>query len=199
MRQRFAAVIVLLLLAATNIQGQARNFMWKVEGQGGSAYLLGSLHVLTEESYPLNPAINKAFAESKVLVEEIDIAEASDPAQMMSALTKAMLTGGQTLDKVIAPDIYAEVRKRAEKVRLPMVALDRMKPWLVAITLMAPVLQAAGFKPELGVDRHFYDRAVASNMQRSPTSIATSPTSRKWPGPGPSATSTRSRRWRSCR
>jgi uncharacterized protein YbaP (TraB family) len=41
-----------------------------------------------------------------------------------------------------------------------------MKPWLVAITLTAPVLQAAGFKPELGVDRHFYDRAVASGMKR---------------------------------
>ena len=47
-----------------------------------------------------------------------------------------------------------------------MMAVNRMKPWLVAITLMAPTLQAAGFKPELGVDRHFYDRAVASGMKR---------------------------------
>ncbi len=47
-----------------------------------------------------------------------------------------------------------------------MMALQRMKPWLVAITLMAPTLQAAGFKPELGVDRHFFDRAKASGMKR---------------------------------
>jgi hypothetical protein len=45
-------------------------------------------------------------------------------------------------------------------------ALQRMKPWLVAITLMAPTLQAAGFKPELGVDRHFFDRAKVSGMKR---------------------------------
>jgi uncharacterized protein YbaP (TraB family) len=166
MRQRFAAVFVVLVFLTTGLQGQTKNFMWKVEGQGGSAYLLGSLHVLTEEWYPLNAAINKAFAESKVLVEEIDIAEASDPALMMSALMKAMLTGGQTLDKVVAPDVYAEVKKRAETLGMPMLAISRMKPWLVAITLMAPTLQAAGFKPELGIDRHFYDRAVGSDMKR---------------------------------
>jgi uncharacterized protein YbaP (TraB family) len=175
MRQRFASVFVLILLAlsaaegwlAVNVHGQTKSFMWKVEGDGGAvAYLLGSLHVLTPEWYPLNATINKAFAESKVLVEEIDIAEASDPNQMMSALMKAMLTDGRTLDKVVAPDVYAEVKKRAEKVGMPMLAVDRMKPWLVAITLMAPTLQAAGFKPELGVDRHFYDRAVDLKMKR---------------------------------
>ena len=47
-----------------------------------------------------------------------------------------------------------------------MMALQRMKPWLVAITLMAPTLQAAGFKPELGIDRHFFDRAKDSGMKR---------------------------------
>jgi uncharacterized protein YbaP (TraB family) len=167
MRQRFAAAIVLVLWLAASTHGQTKSFMWKVEGPDGAvAYLLGSLHVLTPEWYPLNAIINKAFDASKVLVEEIDIAEASDPALMMSALMKAMLTDGKTLDKVIAPDVYEEVKKRAEKIGMPMMAVNRMKPWLVAITLMSPTLQAAGFKAELGVDRHFYDRAVASNMKR---------------------------------
>ena len=140
--------------------------MWKVEGPGGSsAYLLGSLHVLTADFYPLNATINKAFAESKTLVEEIDIDETSDPMVMMAALSKAMLTDGRTLDQIIAPDVYAEVKKRAEKAGMPMMAIQRMKPWLVAITLMAPTLQAAGFKPELGIDRHFFDRAKDSGHE----------------------------------
>lgn len=168
MRQRFAIVLTCALLVSTPAFAQTgKSFMWKVEGEGGSvAYLLGSLHVLTPEWYPLNATINKAFGESKVLVEEVDIDETSDPAQMMAALMKAMLTDGKTLDQVIAPQLYAEVSKRAENVGMPMMAINRMKPWLVAITLTAPVLQAAGFKPELGVDRHFYDRAIASGMKR---------------------------------
>jgi uncharacterized protein YbaP (TraB family) len=167
MRQRFIAAIACLLFVASPVFAQGKNFMWKVEGEGGAtAYLLGSLHVLTPEWYPLNTAINKAFTDSKVLVEEVDIDETSDPAVMMAALMKAMLTDGKTLDQVIAPDTYAEVKKRAEKSGMPMLAIDRMKPWLVAITLTAPVLQAAGFKPELGVDRHFYDRAITAGMKR---------------------------------
>ena len=162
------AAVVALLLGSQLLSAQAgKSFMWKVEGEGGAvAYLLGSLHVLTPEWYPLNATINKAFADSKVLVEEVDIDETSDPAQMMAALMKAMLTEGKTLDQVVSAQTYAEVQQRAEKAGLPMMALSRMKPWLVAITLTAPVLQAAGFKPELGVDRHFYDRAVASGMKR---------------------------------
>src|SRR5689334_226643 len=167
MRQRFAVAISCVLLLAAPLSGQTgKSFMWKVEGAGGSAYLLGSLHVLTQESYPLNATINKAFADSKVLVEEVDIDETSDPTQMMAALMKAMLTEGKTLDQVISPAVYSEVTKRAEKGGLPMMAINRMKPWLVAITLMAPTLQSAGFKPELGVDRHFYDRAIALGMKR---------------------------------
>jgi uncharacterized protein YbaP (TraB family) len=167
MRHRLGAAVVGLLLLSTPSLGQTgKNFLWKVEGNGAAAYLLGSLHVLTPEWYPLSARINQAFAESKTLVEEVDIDETSDPTTMMAALAKAMLSDGKTLDQVVAPEVYAEVTRRAEKAGLPMVALQRMKPWLVAITLMAPTLQASGFKPELGVDRHFYDRAKASGMKR---------------------------------
>jgi uncharacterized protein len=169
MRHRvLAAVLAVFLISATTLaQKPGSQFMWKIEGPGGStAYLLGSLHVLTADFYPLSASINKAFAESKILVEEVDIDETSDPTVMMAALSKAMLTDGRTLDQIVAPNVYAEVKKRAEKAGMPMMALQRMKPWLVAITLMAPTLQAAGFKAELGVDRHFFDRAKDSGMKR---------------------------------
>ena len=168
MRHRLGVAVALLLLVAAPLAGQTgKNFLWKVEGPGGSvAYLLGSLHVLTPEWYPLSKTINDAFAASTTLVEEVDIDETNDPAVMMAALAKAMLTDGKTLDQIVAPEVFAEVTRRAEKSGLPMIALQRMKPWLVAITLMGPTLQAAGFKPELGIDRHFYDRAKVSGMKR---------------------------------
>jgi uncharacterized protein YbaP (TraB family) len=168
MRKGIAAALASLLIATTAIQGQTgKNFLWKVEDKNGSvAYLLGSIHVLSPEWYPLNPVINKAFADSKLLIEEVDIDETNDPAVMMAALAKAMLTDGKTLDQIVSPEVYAEVKRRGEKSGLPMMAIQRMKPWLVAITLMAPTLQAAGFKPELGIDQHFFDLAKASGMPR---------------------------------
>ncbi len=165
-RRILAALVALVLLGGpASAQDGQRQFLWKVEGAGTSvAYLLGSLHVLTSEFYPLSAEINAAFAASKTLVEEVDFDEMSDPAQMMSALAKAMLTG-QTLDQIVAPATFAEVVRRAEKSGLPMPALLRMKPWLVSVTLMGPTLQAAGFTAELGIDKHFFDRAKASGMK----------------------------------
>ena len=140
-------------------QDAKQQFLWKVEGPNASvAYLLGSLHVLTPEFYPLSAEINKAFAGSQTLVEEVDFDEMNDPAQMMNALGKAMLTDGRTLEQLVAPATYAEVVKRAEKTGLPLMALQRMKPWLVAITLMGPTLQA--------VDKHFFDRAKEAGLKR---------------------------------
>lgn len=143
-----------------------KHFMWKVEDSSGSvAYLLGSLHVMTQDAYPLADPINKAFTDSKTLVEEVNIDETSDPTLMMAALAKAMLTDGRTLDQVVSAATYAEVKRRAQEAGMPMVALNRMKPWLVAVTLMAPTLQKSGFKPELGIDQHFFDRAKLSDMK----------------------------------
>ena len=162
-------VVVFLALLSTGLSAQtsAKHFLWKVEAPSGApAYLLGSLHVLTADAYPLPTPIDKAFAESKTLVEEVDLDEMNDPMQMMAALSKAMLPGGQTLDQLISAQTFAEVRKRAEAYGMPMMALQRMKPWLVAVTLMAPMLQSAGFKPELGIDRHFFDRAKERGLTR---------------------------------
>ena len=164
---RFVAVFVALLSTAVAAQTPTKHFLWKVEApDGATAYLLGSLHVLTQDAYPLPATIDKAFADSRTLVEEVALDEMNDPLQMMSALSKAMLTGGQTLDQLISADTFAEVKKRAEAYGMPMMALQRMKPWLVAVTLMAPTLQSAGFKPELGIDRHFFDRAKEKGLKR---------------------------------
>lgn len=170
MRRRVIPILVLALtvvVAAPSAQSTRKHFLWKVDGPNGAvAFLLGSLHVLTPDFYPLSPEIEKAYAASSTLVEEIDLDELSDPLQIMAALAKAMLTDGRTLDQLIAPATFADVKQRAEKAGLPMPAIQRMKPWLAAISLMAPTLQAAGFRPELGIDRHFFDRAKADGRKR---------------------------------
>ncbi len=134
---------------------------------------MGSLHVLTPDYYPMNPRIEEAFASSKVLITEADIDEVNDPSTMMSMMGKALLTDGRTLDQVISADLYKQVVARAESAGLPAAALQRMKPWMVALALTAPALQEQGFRAEHGVDKHFFDRAKkAGNERRALESVA---------------------------
>jgi uncharacterized protein YbaP (TraB family) len=114
----------------------------------------------------LSPRLERAFSESTVLVEEVDIDEMTNPATSLSLIGKAMYVDGTTLDRVIAPDLFKSVVARAEKTGVPIPAIQRMKPWMAAVSLTAPALKAAGFEASRGVDQHFFDKAKLAGMER---------------------------------
>ena len=156
---RSAAVAVILLLVAAS--ADAKTFAWKVSGKGGVIYLVGSVHLLSKDFYPLNPAIEAAYKDADLLVEEVDMAEMLDPAAQMGFLARGMLPSSTPLEKAISPATYALVTKRAGDLGLPLEPLKLLKPWMVALMLVQMEWQRAGFDPELGLDRHFYDQAKA--------------------------------------
>jgi uncharacterized protein len=167
MRRVALGVLLTALVAVPSAQTSSKHFMWAVTRSGGPpTYLVGSLHVLTPEYYPLDPAIEKAFSASKVLIEEVDLDELTDPMSAMALFGKAMLTDGRTLDQLISKTLYRQVAARAEKAGIPEVAIQRMKPWMAAVSLTAPALKQAGFNTKLGVDQHFFDKAKAAGIER---------------------------------
>ena len=151
-----------LALVTTAQAVQARSFAWKATGKGGTIYLMGSIHVMSESFYPLNPALEAAFKDSDLLVEEVDLTQMLDPMAQMSILTRGMLPSSQSLDKVLSPATLALVQKATGDLGSAGGPLMRFKPWMLAITLQGMELMKAGFDPALGLDQHFYDQAKAS-------------------------------------
>src|SRR4029079_12260544 len=148
----------LLMVAAA---AQAKSFAWKVTGKSGVVYLVGSVHLLSNDFYPLQPALEAAYKDSDLLVEEVDMAELTDPSAQLALLGKAMLPSATPLDKVISAETYAMLTKRAEALGLPLEPFKMLKPWMVALTLVQMEWQQAGFDPQLGLDMHFYNQAKA--------------------------------------
>lgn len=160
-------VTMLLVCGAMLLRAQepARHFLWTVRGEGPTvAYLVGSLHVLTPDFYPLPEPFERALEASGTLVEEIDLAEMESPATITAAMGRALFLDGRTLDAVVPKPLYDRVVEKAAASGLPIQALARMKPWMVAVSLTAPAMKQAGFEPAHGVDRHFFDRARAAGM-----------------------------------
>jgi uncharacterized protein len=160
-RHRFHTlfVVVSLALLASAQAVEARTFAWKATGKGGTVYVVGSIHVMTPGFYPLNPTLEAAFADSDLLVEEVDMAEMSDPTTQLSMLTRGMLPSNQSLETVLSPATLALVKKATGALGPNGAPLMRFKPWMLAIALEGIELQNAGFDPALGLDQHFYDRA----------------------------------------
>src|SRR5258707_11673474 len=106
-----AAVVALQLIVPIRAQ-PTRNFVWKATGKQGLIYLVGSIHLLTKDFYPLSPALDAAFKDSDLLVEEADLGEMQSPASQMMLLSHGLLPANQSLDKVVSPETYTLVTKR---------------------------------------------------------------------------------------
>jgi uncharacterized protein YbaP (TraB family) len=154
-----AAYVVLGLVHASPVA--ARDFLWKVSGKTGVVYLVGSVHLLTQDFYPLSTGLDRAFKESDLLVEEADLGDLLSSAAQMQMLQRSMLPANTTLDAVISPATFALVAKRTKDIGLPIEPLKRFKPWSLALMLSSLEWQKAGFDAEIGLDRHFYDQARA--------------------------------------
>src|SRR2546425_10900222 len=149
---------VAVATALTAARAATRNFIWKVSGKQNAIYLVGSIHMLTKDYYPLNPALETAFKESDLLVEEADLGEMGMNAEM-TFLSRGMLPSSTPLDKVLSASTYALLTKHAADIGMPIEPLKLLKPWMVAQMLEVMQWQKAGFDPELGLDKHFYDQA----------------------------------------
>jgi uncharacterized protein YbaP (TraB family) len=154
-----AAVLAALSLAQT--VAAAQTFLWRVTGKQGSAYLLGSVHMLSKDYYPLDPALDAAFQESTLLVEEVDFEEMLGPEAALQMLKRGLLPAGQSLEQRVSPETWALVTKSATALGLPIGPLGQFKPWMAAFTLLGLEWRQAGLDAELGIDKHFFDRAKA--------------------------------------
>lgn len=163
--RRFAiALAALVALAVLHLQAAEPSFLWRATGPRGTVYLAGSIHLMSSEYYPLAPAFDEAFAQCDLLVEELDMGEMLAPDAQMQMLTRGMMPAGQTLEQVLTPDTMAAVREKVAALGLPIAPLQLFKPWALALTLQGLEWQKAGLDAELGLDRHFYDRAKKAGL-----------------------------------
>jgi uncharacterized protein YbaP (TraB family) len=137
----------------------ARHSLWKVEGKHNTVYLLGSVHVLKAEDYPLAREMEAAYTNAVVVAFEADIDAMQKSDVQTKLLTKARLPGGETLAQQLSPALYARFTNHLEEVGLPPQFVAQFKPSLAALTLVVLQLQKLGLDPQYGLDKHFFDRA----------------------------------------
>jgi uncharacterized protein YbaP (TraB family) len=145
-----------------------RHSLWKVEGAKSTVYLLGSIHFLTEDDYPLPQPIESAFTNASIVVFETDIAAMDKPETQMKMATKAQLPAGESLDQYLSASTYAALSNRVAKSGLPVAAFNTFRPFMVVATLAILELQKLGVSPENGLDKYFAERATKDGKKLVP-------------------------------
>ncbi|PWU17315.1 MAG: hypothetical protein C5B50_11540 [Verrucomicrobia bacterium] len=129
--------------------------LWLVEGRRNTVYLLGSVHALTPQDYPLPVIMERAFTNSAIVAFEADVEAVQSLGTLQELMTKARLPEGQTLREQLSPATYELLKHHLEDARLPAFMFEPLKPGVAAFALMAVELQKSGLEMEYGLDKHF--------------------------------------------
>lgn len=158
----FRSLFALLLFLATLAVARAEPpvpMLWRV---GDNVHLLGSMHLLKPEDYPLAPIVEETFARADLLVFELDPREAMSPALAQRMVQSGMLTGTDTLRGLVAESTWGLLADYGASSGMQPAFFERMKPWMVSLVIVVGETQRAGFRPDLGLDRHLMARAQAA-------------------------------------
>jgi uncharacterized protein len=153
-------VLVLLPLALGSASGtwagEGSTFLWEVSSPRGKAHLLGSLHLARQEIYPLGERILEAFQQSDLLAVEADVTSMGNRMQELLG-AQAFYPEGEALSRRLKPETLSRMRDAG----VDIAAVDRMRPWYLAMSLQINILGELGYEQRHGVDLHFLHKAQA--------------------------------------
>ena len=174
------ALALLLVLGAGGCTPQKKGsagILYRVTGGKSDLYLLGSIHVGSEDMYPMGPHILDAMEAADVLAFECDTASA----QAQAAYQELMrCPEGDTLETLVSADTYALVRQAAQKAGYRMDSLNTLKPWAVMSMLNTGAVTAEDVAKRL-IDYGFH--APHQSVRRVGCGRA-GPQARRWKAGG---------------
>ena len=120
--------------------------------------MLGSIHLLKKDVYPLNRTIEGAFEKADVLAVEADVNDVSR-LDIQKLMASAFYPGGDSLEKHVSEKTFNLIRDETGRAGLPMELVYSQKPWFLALTLESVELMKSGYDPNYGIDKHFLSKA----------------------------------------
>jgi uncharacterized protein YbaP (TraB family) len=138
-----------------------RQMLFRATGpNGGTVFLLGSVHLLSEEAGKLPKIVDSVFEVSKTVAFETSI----DSLQMrgFELFAKASYPKGQTLHSQFSPGSVARLDSLLAAYGLPAQQVDGYKPWFVSLLFTQSVMKRANFSAQYGVDAQINGRARAA-------------------------------------
>jgi len=146
--------------AETPPAAPGRGLVWKIEGGKTSVLLAGSFHLLREQDLPHPATLEAAYQGAAQVWFEVPPGEMQKPSATARVMSLGMLPPAESLGDVITAETHAKVKAWSDDNPAMAPVLDRMRPWLAALTIMLTEYQKMGAGPEHGIEQTFQARAL---------------------------------------
>jgi uncharacterized protein YbaP (TraB family) len=135
--------------------------MWVVKDADSTIYLLGTFHLTKPDMNWRSDKINAAFESSDELWLEASVH--GDEASLQKLVLKHGFDPRHPLSGKLSGDDWAKVQSTAELAGVPVQAVEQMRPWLAALTVIVAPLMKQGYDPKQGADRQLEESALSGN------------------------------------
>ncbi len=135
-------------------------FLWQIQSNTNTSYILGSIHFLKKDMYPLNKKIENAFEESSVLVVEANLSNDKIAEAILLIMQRGMYAGDKILKNNISKKTYTLAEKKLKEYGMDISNFQKFKPWFLAMTITSFELMKLGLDPNFGIDKYFLDKAL---------------------------------------
>lgn len=156
---RTPKITILLLLSFSCQLVLAKSPVWRVSNGEQLLFIGGTIHLLSEQDYPLPKAFDVAFAMSEELVFETDIESASSIATQTKFIPVMMYQDGRTIKSELKPETYQALQTFISERNLSPAMFERFTPAGLNLTLLVLELQKLGINTNSGVETHLNARA----------------------------------------
>jgi uncharacterized protein YbaP (TraB family) len=141
----------------------ATPLIWRLERDGITLTLFGSVHLARKDIFPLPAAILESFHQADELLVEVDLS-AIDPAELQKITLNAItMPQGSSLMQILPPEIADQATRALEIYPIPPGFADSLEPWALEQILITMAAAEAGIGTEEGVDSYFLQQALITD------------------------------------
>lgn len=138
-------------------------FLWTIEHNGTQMHILGSIHLASQEIYPLPDEVYRLFENSSRLILEIDLNSVGADA-FFGVQSLMEYPDGQSLEDDLSSDEIKLLTDVLAEFGIPFHAVKHLKPWVIEATIVTQLAAAHGINPDYGIDMHFAQLAAELDM-----------------------------------
>jgi hypothetical protein len=134
--------------------------LWEIEGTSNQIRLLGSIHFLRPQDFPLPEAITNALMDADVVIMELDLTALNPITVQTIMLDKAIDPNGRGLEDLLDSRSYRKAQRLAAAVDIDLSTMRQYEPWYAALQITQLRLMQLGFDGSFGVETQILMQAI---------------------------------------
>lgn len=153
---------IAISVLALNAQAEP---IWHNKANAGDDYLVGTIHLGDQRLNQLPQAIKTAIDNVDVVVLELDLNSLTPLEQQQLTVKYGLLPAGDSLAKQLSAPVYQQAQDYLAKLGADIQQFDRLKPWMLGLTMMQMSYANMGLNPNNGVDKQIHQYALSKGKR----------------------------------